>query len=131
MSRFSLGQLLVFVFACCVYLAALRSPFASAKVNELLWVPVVTHVGAWLVLFVLYCRWRLTASLTVHFAAFAVAFVLIYILSRGHLPTTVDGIVHVAFINVVWGCALGTLISFPVAILTIAIRGLGAKRGAK
>ena len=137
MSRFSLGQLLVFVIAFCVYLAALRNLMAwewveggESPIRHTFWQDVVTHVGAWLTLTVLYCFWRLWFAMLVHTVA---AGCLAYVLFAIGVAAVSDGpavdirfILGVAFLTSV----LGTLASFPVAVVTIAFRALMAAVGA-
>ena len=133
MARFSLGQLLGFVFASCVYLAAMRSLVLSLTLTidsgnriDLLnsWHSTLTQIGAWGVLAALYHRWRLTPAIVVHLAAFVVAFLLT--LPGTGVPTWST----IPFI-VVSGCALGTSGSFPTAIWMIFLRGLRAESPAK
>ena len=131
MRRFSLGQLLVFVIAFCVYLVALRNLMAwewveggESPIRHTFWQDVVTHVGAWLTLTVLYCFWRLWFAMLVHTVA---AGCLAYVLCAIGVAAVSDGpavdirfILGVAFLTSVFG----TLASFPVAVVTIAFRGL-------
>ena len=118
-ARFSLRQLLAFLFAGCVYLAVARNSVPVAFT----WIErppswVLTQIGAWLVLSVLYYQWRLFAAMWVHA-------VLAVVLAGGFL---VEGTSLTNFLLMVaWGCTFGTLLSFPVAILTIALRGLGVR----
>lgn len=143
MARFSLMQMLAFVFACCVYLAATRGLYVnlgslhylvrSSRVidadtaNEIsaLWLPIATQTGAWLVLSGLYCVWRLWFAMVVH-SAFAIylAYGIVSAADISALPF--ERIVLLCLI----ACTPGTLVSFPTAILTLAIRGLTAKRQA-
>ena len=119
MARFSLRQLLTFLFAGCLYLAVARN---SVQV-EFAWIErppswILTQIGAWLVLSVVYCRWRLFAALWMHVV---LAVVLVCGLNFGGNSLTNF------LLTVAWGCTLGTLLSFPVAVLTIALRGLGVR----
>ena len=147
MARFSLGQLLAFVFACCVYLAAMRSLYVnvgalyglirSTKIIDadtankiaVLWLPVATQIGAWLILFVLYCHWRLWVAMVFH-CAFAIYLALdviiggeILIIGGEILAVRMERLVLLGLIT----CTLGTLASFPIAVITVALRGLGAR----
>lgn len=54
MDRFSLGQLLAFVFALCVYFAVLTIPTG------------VMALAAWMILAIFYYKWRLPLAFTVH-----------------------------------------------------------------
>ena len=111
--------MLAFLFAGCVYLAVARNSVPVAFT----WIErppswMLTQIGAWLVLSVLYYQWRLFAAMWVHA-------VLAVVLAGGFL---VEGTSLTNFLLMVaWGCTLGTLLSFPVAILTIALRGLGVR----
>lgn len=111
--------MLTFLFACCVYFAVARNSVQVAFA----WIEHspswnLTQIGTWLVLSIIYYRWRLFAALWVHVV---LAVVLVCGLNFG-------GASSISFLfTVAWGCTLGTLLSFPVAILTIALRGLGVR----
>ena len=123
MARFSLWQLLTFIFACCVYLAAVRSldgliftnPEPQAAGED------ATLIGAWLVFPILYYHWRLKASMALHLGAFACAFLLYSFDVDSGISTA-----EMLFATVVSGCAYSTLVSFPSAIWTIFCRSLRA-----
>ena len=131
MARFTLMQLLAFVFACCVYLAAVRSlAVALAGIETPLWRSVATHCGAWLVLSAIYLYWRLTGAMIIH-AAIVVGLILRSIVLSGRiLADSMEGIAR-DLASATEICTLGTLVSFPVAVLTLAIRGIKAKREAE
>ena len=138
MARFSLRQLLAFGFACCFYLAVVRVfivsivPNADAAtkvaVTPLLvaltsWHSIVTQIGAWLVLSLLYYCWRLWLAMLIHVAGFVVFLVLM-----ARVSLTFDEVAGLASAMAVFGCMLGALVSFPLAITTIAFRSLRAGR---
>jgi hypothetical protein len=72
-------------------------------------------IGAWLILLVLYWKWRLTISTIAHLFPFVIS-LLFASLGDFHFPggrvTAVGN-----------GCGFGTLVSFPIAVVTIAVRG--------
>jgi hypothetical protein len=111
-------QLLVFMFACCVYLAAVRDLAMWPTMTSQLF---FTQLGAWLALLALYGHWRLWSSVVVHTATFSailfmsLMFAFAFALRNTFLATWAD--------PVVIGCALATLISFPIAVVTISFRG--------
>ena len=73
MARFSLRQLLTFLFACCVYVGVVRAVIVAIEPSEFTivstWYKAVILAGAWLLLAVLYWRWRLLVAMFVHSAA--------------------------------------------------------------
>ena len=128
MPRFSLKQLLVFVFACCIYLAALRNLIMSPRgiLFALDGLDVVTQIGAWLTLIAVYWSWRLGIAMFVHTliaGCWAVITFGIALVFSGEPVGIEDGVAFAVLV-----AAYGTLASFPLAIIAIVARGLELER---
>ena len=119
MPRFSLRNLLIFVLACCVYLAVLPSMAAIWHAEEIPddGIVVISLIVAWLLLSFVYAAWHLRSALIVHcFGPIAVvAIALIYSVAFG-LPDGVDLCQFSVRILTV-GCFISTLFSFPTTTL--------------
>ena len=129
MPQFSLRNLLIFVFACCVYLAALPSMGAIWYAAEFPvdGIVVVSLVVAWLLLSLVYASWRLNNTLIVHFfCPIAATVIALIFFPIAGLPTDVnlrDLLVRILTVC----CFISTFFSFPTTTLIIVVRAFHSK----
>ena len=108
--------MLVFAFAGCVYFAAGRNLYVIPSEGALPRTFVITQVSSWFVLSFLYWHWRLPAAVVVH-SAFPVLVIILFATFVMVFKTVHGGEALIASL------AFSTLISFPMAIIAISIRG--------
>jgi len=119
---FSLRNLLAFVLATCLYLAALRSAAVIVRGDRVEGFSSVTAIliGSWFLLGCIYTAWRLYSALIIHLFGPAAAVVIAAIIAvrvegcLAHVTLAELGIAALAV-----GCALGTVVSFPITILVL------------
>ena len=127
MVHFSLRNLFVFVFACCLYLAALRGMgtfWYSGKLPGDSMV-VATLIVSWFLLLIVYAFWHLKSSLAVHFfGPGVVTVIVIFMVAEGLPPDTTLGQLLLESLTI--GCSISTSVSFPTTTLIILVRAFGS-----
>lgn len=130
MPTFSLRNLFVFVFACCVYLAALRGVAAIWFDEGFHVCSLVTAclIGSWVLLGLVYASWRLRSALLVHFfGLIAVGVIVPIVLAVDGLPADTS-LAEMGVRALTAGCAVSTFFSFPTTILVILVIARNKKR---
>jgi len=153
--QFDLRNLFLFILGCGVYFAlivalwemfetSLIDPYGpSPPLNSLM--NILTIPAAWVVLWFLYRKWGLRHALIIHYsgpvlfigcvllmgfvaagASFAAA--LVSATESGLSQTDVRNFLRIVAIAGFWGCILGSLVSFPAAILMLLYLAAESRR---
>ena len=117
MRHFSLNHLFSFVAACCIYFATLRIVFLTE--GSVIWAMLL--VGAWIAMGVIYLYWRLKRrALAVHWLGPVSICVLVIFDSIQEKGILFDFAIETFAI----GCALSTVMGFPIICRTIVGRSI-------
>ena len=131
--QFNMRDLLVFTFACGVYLAVIVSLQAAASpYSRIRALPLgVTIPGAWAVLWVVYRWWGPRQALIVHYSGpvliggFLALIASLTLVVATHSPSPRDyswtpdfrNYTKIVYFGLLLGCGLGTIVSFPASLL--------------
>jgi len=123
--QFTLGGLLAFFtgITVCISLAATGARVVKIDVHLGILLFSLTWALTWILLYVTYRRLRLRAAIFFHWIGPALSAGLgLFSLGMQPGPAEVGPLVFTLLAAVCWGCAVGSGLSVPVFVVTMAVR---------